>query len=170
MPQSKLEKDVKQMTKGNKTRIVGEIINFKNLRHAPVNELGVVFLFGYIHESLGIYVESIESSYPDCLAKRKLQDGRYEHLRIEFEYKSSNFIKHGHDPSKVDTIVCWSHDSNEIDENVEVIELKSLLSSEMEIKPPPKIPRLNKWQEFCREKRKEGLSFKEISEQYKKLR
>lgn len=158
------------MTKGPKKRIVGELINFRNLRHAPVNELGVVFLFGYIHESLGIYVESIEASYPDCLAKRKLADGKYEHLRIEFEYKSSNFIRHGHDPSEVDAIVCWHHDSKEIDENVEIIELRNLLASGFEIKPPEKIPRLNKWQEFCREKRKEGLSFKEISEQYKRLK
>lgn len=72
------------------TNLYGDFINFRGLQHAPVNEQGVVFLFGMICRELGYVVESIRSSFPDCEAKRQIQGpkGKWQRVRIEFEYES----------------------------------------------------------------------------------
>lgn len=47
--------------------------------------------------------------YPDAiLVKLESQ----ETLDVEFEEFSSDFKVHGHDPSKCDLLICWSHDWN----------------------------------------------------------
>jgi hypothetical protein len=48
----------------------GSPINFRGLRHAPINEQGVVFLFGMVSYELGFIVEAVQAGYPDCEAKR----------------------------------------------------------------------------------------------------
>ena len=48
--------------------IVGELINFRGMVWAPVNEQGVVFLFEKIAHELGMYVEVVRPGYPDCIA------------------------------------------------------------------------------------------------------
>lgn len=90
--------------------VLGEAIEFRGLQHAPVNEMGVVFLFGMIAEELGFVVESVQAGFPDCEAKRKLKKDRWQRVRIEFEFRSSNFIQHKHDSSGCDLIICWEHD------------------------------------------------------------
>lgn len=107
--------------------ILGEIINFRSLLHAPVNELGVVYLFGILSNDLGFVIESIQSGFPDCEAKRRLKNNRWQSIRIEFEYKSSNFIEHKHDITKCDLIICWEHDWNNCP--LEVISLKEYLQT-----------------------------------------
>lgn len=110
-----------------KRRIVfGEPINFRGLRFAPVNEQGVVYLFGMISHELGFLIESIRTEFPDCEGKRCFdkQDNRWEHVRIEFEYKSSHFKEHGHNENDCDIIVCWIHNWEECP--VEVLELRSV--------------------------------------------
>jgi len=72
--------------------------------------MGVVYLFGTLAEELGFVVESVQAGYPDCEAKRRLPNNRWQRVKIEFEYLSSNFLKHKHDPSGCDLIVCWKHD------------------------------------------------------------
>lgn len=104
-------------------RRFGPPINFPGLRHAPINEQGVVFLFGVIAKKLGFEVESVQESYPDCTAKKKRHDGSFEDARIEFEFKSSSFKKHNHDPKDCDYIVCWEHDWKDCPSHLEVIEL-----------------------------------------------
>jgi hypothetical protein len=108
--------------------IYGEPIDFRGLRYGPVNEQGVVYLFGMISRELGFLIESIRTDFPDCEGKRCLnQEGtKWQHIRIEFEYKSSNFFEHGHDPNECDLIVCWIHDW--ADAPIEVLELKSALN------------------------------------------
>ena len=101
--------------------ITGELINFRGLIWAPVNEQGVVFLFGMIARELGMYVELVRPGYPDCIAKRYIGKGRWEEVRIEFEFRSNNFH---HDPSACDMIVCWEHDWRECPKHIEVIVLK----------------------------------------------
>jgi len=90
-------------------RQFGEPIDFEGLRHAPINELGVVFLFGIISKRLGFIVESVQSGFPDCLAKRLVDQrrGRWEQVEIESEYESRTFLKHGHDPTRCGLLVCW---------------------------------------------------------------
>jgi len=117
--------------------VVGKLINFRGLVYAPVNEQGVVFLFGKVAHDLGMYVELIRIGYPDCIAKRYLGKERWEDVKIEFEYKSSQFK---HDTKNVDMIVCWEHDWKDCPKSIEVIELKELIQG-MEnppIEPPDK--------------------------------
>ena len=76
---------------------------------APTNEQGVLFLFGARAESLGFAVLKIGTAYPDCEAFRVVEGGRLERVKIEFELDSRNFLKHMHEASKADMIVCWRH-------------------------------------------------------------
>ena len=94
------------------------------LRYAPENELGVVFLFAYLAPRIGLRVEMIQSRFPDCLAYRRTGKGERS-LRIEFEYRSSNFRAHRHDPSRCDVIACWQHDWPDVPKHLEVIELRN---------------------------------------------
>jgi hypothetical protein len=55
------------------------------------------------------------------------KDG-WKDVSVEFEYKSSNFSQHHHDPNQCDMIICWEHDWSECPKNIEVIELKKIYS------------------------------------------
>lgn len=116
-----------QWPKNDKTEF-GAPINFRGLTHAPINEQGVVYLFGMVSYELGFIVEAIQSSFPDCEAKRCVDTkrNRWQRVKIEFEYQSSNFRQHGHDPNKCDLIVCWEHNWSECP--LEVLELRTLIN------------------------------------------
>jgi hypothetical protein len=45
-------------------------------------------------------------------------------VRIEFEFRCSNFRAQRHDPRECDCIVCWRHDWPDVPDHIEVIELK----------------------------------------------
>jgi hypothetical protein len=111
-----------------RTVFYGEAIDFRGIRYAPINEQGVVYLFGMVSRELGFLIESIRTDYPDCEGKRYLDAAgtKLQNVRIEFEYKSSSFAEHGHDPDGCDLIVCWIHDWKECP--LEVLELKSAIS------------------------------------------
>ena len=53
----------------------------------------------------------------------------WKRVRIEFEYRSSNFRSAGHDPRGGDLIVCWLH--NWTDCPLEVVELRSVVAQLM---------------------------------------
>ncbi len=105
----------------------GAPIDFRGLRHAPINENGVVFLFGMVSRELDFLVEAVHASFPDCEAKRLVdrKNEQWQRVRIEFEFKSRNFKDHGHDPAKCDLIVCWEHNWPEC--QLEVVELKKVI-------------------------------------------
>jgi hypothetical protein len=105
-------------------RQLGEVLNFRSLQHAPINEQGVVLLFGMVAAELGFIVEGVTTGYPDCEAKRRvaLSPERWQRVRIEFEWQSRNFRTHGHDPEGCDLVVCWEHTWPDCP--VEVLELK----------------------------------------------
>jgi len=107
----------------------GSFLNFRGLQHAPVNEQGVVFLFGMVCFDLGYVVESVRTSFPDCEAKRCIdrKHDKWERVRIEFEFKARHFIDHGHDSSQCDLIVCWENDWPDCP--LEILELKSALKA-----------------------------------------
>jgi len=105
-----------------KRSIVGDPINFEGLIYGPLNENGVIFLFSKIHDKLGINIEAVQPGFPDAKGRRKSRKG-WEDIWIEFEFKSSLFKAHGHDPRECDAIVCWEHDWKDCP--IEVIELKS---------------------------------------------
>jgi len=99
----------------------GDPIEFENVRNAPINESGVVFLFALLSRRMGYVIEGIQSRFPDCEAKQKCEDGKWRRVRIEFEYESLNFVRHGHAADGCDVIVCWRHNWAECP--VKVIEL-----------------------------------------------
>jgi hypothetical protein len=101
--------------------VVGDLVNFRGLVYAPMNEAGVIFLFGKVAADLNMYVEEIKPGFPDCIARRFTGKG-WERVRVEFEFCSSSFRQHGHDPRECDVIVCWEHDWPTCP--IEVIELR----------------------------------------------
>lgn len=111
-------------------KIVGLPLNFRGLVYGPINEQGVIYLFGLIANDLNIRVESIQQGYPDCTAIRYIGKGKWERINIEFEFKSSNF---DHDPDKCDVLVCWEDDLEEGKRDslkgLEIIELKSIINT-----------------------------------------
>jgi hypothetical protein len=104
--------------------VYGPLIRPYPMIHGPMNESGVLYLFGTVSERLGFVVTLIQTGFPDCLALR-LVDVEWQPVRIEFEYESRNFLRHLHDPAGCDIIVCWKHNWPECP--LEVIELSKIV-------------------------------------------
>jgi hypothetical protein len=109
--------------------LYGQPIEFRGLRHEPVNEQGVVLLFGMVAKELGYIVESVQSGFPDCEAKRQIATERWQRVHLEFEFESRNFRDHGHLLTGCDVIVCWRHNWPDCPEHLEILELSSLIHS-----------------------------------------
>lgn len=107
----------------------GNPTNFHALRHEPVNEQGVVFLFGMLAERLGFLVEAVQKGFPDCEAKRQIGPERWQRVSIEFEFESKNFRDHRHPLHGCDIIVCWRHNWDDCPKHIEVLELSSEVKS-----------------------------------------
>jgi len=107
----------------------GNPIHFRGLRHEPVNEQGVLLLFGMLAKELGYIIEAVQKEFPDCEAMRQIAPGRWQRVRIEFEFESRNFRDHGHPASGCDAIVCWRHNWPQCPEDIEVVELSSVIKS-----------------------------------------
>jgi hypothetical protein len=106
---------------------VGEPINFRGLTHAPLNEAGVLYLFGMVSHELGFIIETIRPGFPAGEGRRCFdkENNRWEHTHIDFEYKSSQFKEKGYDVNDCDLIVCWIHDWEECP--LEILELRSTI-------------------------------------------
>lgn len=69
-------------------------INFQGIRHAPENELGVVFLFSKIARRFGfIEIDVIQPQFSDCWAYRRTSSG-VKRVWNEFEFCSNSFKSH----------------------------------------------------------------------------
>jgi hypothetical protein len=106
--------------------VYGAPLSFGPLMYEPTTEAGVLVLFGVVAMPLGFAIERVGAGFPDCEAKQRVAGG-WRRVRIEFEYQSSNFVRHGHDPDGCDLIVCWEH--NWPDARLEVLELKQEIRS-----------------------------------------
>jgi hypothetical protein len=150
-------------------RTFGDSLGFKSLSRAPINELGVVYLFGVLHDVYGYEIESIQAGFPDCIARRRIKGGRWEELRVEFEYESKSFVSHGHEPAGVDMIVCWKHNWPECPKGIEITELSSFVAEVMKLRQRqeehPGEPLA--WLPFAQKHRLGGKSFAEISRLWK---
>jgi len=104
-------------------------IDFPGLRHEPVNEQGVVLLFGMLAKDLGYMIEAVQKGFPDCEAKRQIGPERWQRVRIEFEFESRNFRDHGHPTTGCDIIVCWRHNWPECPQSIEILELSGIIKS-----------------------------------------
>lgn len=103
--------------------LLGAPLGLPGMAYEPVNETGVMFLFGIVGHRLGFQVEHLSAAFPDCEAVRELQPGKWQRVRIEVEYESRNFLRHGHPAKGCDVIVCWRHNWPECPGNLEVVEL-----------------------------------------------
>ncbi len=108
--------------------IYGNPSPFQWLRHEPVNEQAVVFLFGMLAKKLGYLVENVQTSFPDCEALRQFAPGRWQRVSIEFEFESKNYREHGHPLSGCDVIVCWRHNWPGCPKHIEVVELSKMIN------------------------------------------
>jgi len=54
----------------------GNPTHFRGLRHEPVNEQGVVLLFGTLAKELGYMIEVVQTGFPDCEAMRQVTPER----------------------------------------------------------------------------------------------
>src|SRR5262249_34286196 len=91
----------------NDRRMYGAPFHLAGLAYEPVNEAGVMFLFGMVAAKLGLEVLRIQSEFPDCEAMQEVGPGKRQRVRVELEYGSRNFAAHGHNPDDCDVIVCW---------------------------------------------------------------
>jgi hypothetical protein len=107
----------------------GRPMDFRGLRHEPVNEQGVVLLFGIVAKELGYIVEAVQSAFPDCEAKRQTGPQRWQGVHIEFEFESRNFRDHGHPFTGCDVVVCWRHNWPDHPAQIEILELSTLIKS-----------------------------------------
>jgi hypothetical protein len=107
----------------------GNPTNFHALRHEPVNEQGVVLLFGMLAKELGFLVEAVQKGFPDCEAKRQIGPERWQRVSIEFEFESRNYRDHHHPLHGCDVIVCWHHNWDDCPKHIGVVELSSVVKS-----------------------------------------
>lgn len=121
--QKEEEKPPTPSKKQKRGMISGEPINFRGMVYAPLNEAGVVLLFSKIMDDLGIIYESSPLKDFDMVGRIQTDRG-FELKHFEFEYKSSNFKIHEHDPATVDYLVCWEHDWTNCPDDLEVWELR----------------------------------------------
>ena len=94
------------------------------LAFAPINEAGVMLLFGAVARQMGFVVTRVQQEFPDCEALRQVDRDRWQRVLIEFEYESRNFLLHEHRVEDCDLIVCWNHNWAECP--LEVLELKNM--------------------------------------------
>jgi hypothetical protein len=105
--------------------IYGTPLMHEVMSYAPTNEMGVMVLFGAEAKRLGFKILRLQAGCPDCEAMREVAPGKWQRVRIEFEFESRNFLAHGHRPGDCDLIVCWEHNWQHCP--VEVIELRNLV-------------------------------------------
>ena len=95
--------------------------------HEPVNEDGVICLFGMLAERLGLIVRRIQGAFPDCEVLYETEPGRWINLFVEFEFESCNYREHKHPSKGCDLLVCWVHNWRGCPADMEVLELKRIV-------------------------------------------
>src|SRR3989441_2128708 len=94
----------------------------------PINEQGVVLLFGMMSDDLGFSIEAIRPGFPDALVvDYRANPNRGVKKSIEFEFASSHFARQKHPVNGAQIIVCWVHDWTNCPKEIEVLELRSLI-------------------------------------------
>ncbi|HEY2498335.1 MAG TPA: hypothetical protein VGK24_14825 [Candidatus Angelobacter sp.] len=112
--------------------VYGSPMQLAEMAHAPTNEMGVLFMFGVMARRLGFIVHRLQPGFPDCIAMREIAPGRWQRVRIEFEFESRSFFKHRHRADRCDVIVCWKHNWKECPKGLEVVELGKEVEKELE--------------------------------------
>ncbi len=109
--------------------VYGDPIEFRGVRHAPVDVGGVIFLFGMVARELGFNVEAMSSGYPRCEAKRQIAPGKWARLRIDFELESRHFRDAGRNPASCDLLICWRDTWPDRPSSLDVLPLERVLQT-----------------------------------------
>src|SRR5258708_5955291 len=107
--------------------VYGTLLGLPGVAHEPMDETGVILIFGIMAHRLGFTVLRTQQAFPDCEALREYRPGCWQRVAIEFEFESRNFLRHGHKASDCDIIVCWCHNWDDIPKGLEVIELSKVV-------------------------------------------
>jgi hypothetical protein len=107
--------------------LMGALTKLPGLAHEPLNEMGVLVLFAMLSRQLGFIIDAVQAGFPDLLVRIEVQPGRWQYVRVEVEYESRNFKRHGHDALKCDLIVCWRHNWKNCPPNLQVLELSKVV-------------------------------------------
>lgn len=108
--------------------LMGAPTQLPGLAHEPVNEMGALVLFAMLSRQLGFIIDAVQAGFPDLLARMEVQPGRWQPVRVEVEYESRNFKRHGHDARQCDLIVCWRHNWKNCPPNLQVLELSKIVT------------------------------------------
>lgn len=74
----------------------------------PVNEQETILYFvQYVMSGLGFEILNVWSRFPDVTVFDMRNGIKYD---VEFEYRLSSFVKHGHNPFKCNFAICWEND------------------------------------------------------------
>lgn len=73
----------------------------------PRNEMGVIHLFSMTPSRLRIV--DIGTRFPDAI----MVDDKGEEWSVEFEFRLSSFMRHGHNPTECDLVICWEIDTED---------------------------------------------------------
>ena len=106
---------------------IGEPLNFRGLKSAPVDTRGVIYVFGLVSEELNFVVESFGSD-KFCFSSRRnlsIDEEKWEKVNIGFALDSLDLKGSGRLSKNCELIVCWRHGWKECP--VEVLELKTTL-------------------------------------------
>jgi len=125
-PEAQGERRVEKRGQG-RTPVYGEPLALAAMAHAPMNEDGVLFLFGAVAADMGFRIERVQREFPDVEAKREVAPGIWELQFWELEWLSRNFKEHKHDPKGCRGIICWKHNWPDVPEGLEVIELSKVV-------------------------------------------
>lgn len=127
-PTSKAKRQARQKLSKDRATY-GNPIHLQGFRNEPVNEHGVMVLFGVLAKDLGFVIEAVQKEFPDCEARRQIVPGRWQRGSIEFEFESKNFHDHGHPVNGCDLIVCWRHNWPNCPKHIEVLDLSRVIKS-----------------------------------------
>lgn len=83
----------------------------------------MILLFAALCHDLGFMIEGIRNGFPDALLRKRNNKGKWTSCKAEFEYKSSFFKLHKHNPRLCDLIIYWENDWGK-DCPIEVLSLK----------------------------------------------
>jgi hypothetical protein len=105
----------------------GRSLGFRAFAFTPTYENEVVSLFSTIADELRFEIVAQRPAFPDCEARRVVDRTRkrYRKCLIEFELRSSDYVRHKHPVEGCDLIVCWEHDWRECP--IEILELRSVI-------------------------------------------
>ena len=108
--------------------IYGTPLMHEVMSYAPTNEMGVMILFAAEAKRLGFKILRLQPGCPDCEAMWEVAPGKWQRIRIEFEFESRNFLAHGHKLDECDMIVCWEHNWQHCP--LPVLELKTVVGEQ----------------------------------------